>query len=341
MATTLKDIAKETNLSVTTVSLVLNQKPCRISEATRKRILDAAKQLHYRPNQLAVGLVKQRTNTIGLIIPDISNHFYCNLALGLDEEMHEHQCNIILINTGFSSERVVNALHTLEARSVDAIVLTAASVTQQNITEYEQLIQRSSIPIITVDHSYPSLQCSAVQLNNREGAYLATSHLLSFGHTKIACITGPLQSSVTKERLEGYKKAYSDAGVTPPDNYIFSGNYQMMGAKYAASRILHETDATAIFCFNDVMALGAYQTLRDNNIAVPDDMSIVGFDNIDFSDMLAVPLTTVNQPAYEIGRAAARQALFEIDHPDAKKTTITFEPQLIVRNSACPKRSSN
>lgn len=341
MSATLKDIARETNLSVTTVSLVLNKKPCRVSDATRELILKTAEKMNYYPNQLAVGLVKQQSNTIGLIIPDISNHFYSNLALGMDAEMNNHNKNIILLNTDFDAEKLVRGINVLKSRGVDAIILTAASLSPKNLSLYSDLLSNVRVPVVTVDHYYPELHCSAVQLNNRKGAYIAVKHLIDYGHTDIACITGPKHSTVTLERLEGYRLAMKEAGLSLPEKYMFCGNYRQEGGARAAEEILRSTKATAIFAFNDVMALGACQTLKEHAVSIPDDISIVGFDNIDFSGMLAVPLTTVNQPAYEIGQEAARQALLEIEHPDIEKRTITFEPHLIIRSSTKPRASKN
>lgn len=140
--------------------------------------------------------------------------------------------------------------------------------------------------------------------------------------------------------MEGFRQAYADAGLELPEKYIFTGNYNCEGGNKAAGEIVSQTNATAIFAFNDVMAIGAYQRLKKEGISIPDDMSVVGFDNIDFSDMLDVPLTTVNQPAYEIGLEAAKQALLEINNPDSEKRTITFEPQLILRKSTAVPRKN-
>lgn len=334
MRVTLKDIAKETNLSVSTVSLVLNRKSCRVSESTRNIIIETAKRMNYHPNQLAVGLVKQETKTIGLIIPDISNHFFSNLALGIDEEMVKNERNIMLINTNDQPERDLKSIEVLTSRGVDAIILTSSSnIKASLIDSYKRLINNSPIPIITVDRCNPVFDCSALKLNNKKGAYHAVNHLLSLGHKNIACITGPANSGSSQERLSGYQWAFEEAGLTLPEHYIFQGDYSRQSGNNLTERILKETDATAIFAFNDLMALGAYHCLRQKGLSVPDDMSIVGFDNIDFSDMLEVPLTTVNQPAYEIGRAAAKRALSEITHPNEGKQTINFEPNLIIRKS--------
>lgn len=334
MPVTLKDIAKETNLSISTVSLVLNKKPCRVSEHTRQLIWETAQKMHYYPNQLAVGLAKQETKTIGLIIPDISNQFFSNLALGIDDEMSNHNHNIILCNTNDNPERDLNSLQVLKSRGVDAIIMTMASqINPSHLSAYQNIIQDSAIPIITVDRYNPSFNCSVLKLNNQKGAFMAVSHLLSLGHKNIACIIGPSHTNSTSERLEGYIQAYESAGIPLPEKYIFPGNYFYNDGVDAAAQILIQTKATAIFAFNDLMAFGAYSYLRQQGLSVPNDISLVGFDNVDFSDMLEVPLTTVEQPAYKMGREIARQTLSEIANPQAPKQTINFEPNLIIRKS--------
>ncbi|MDO4274524.1 MAG: LacI family DNA-binding transcriptional regulator [Eubacteriales bacterium] len=334
MPTTLKDIASETNLSITTVSLVLNHKECRISEPTKQLIFDTAQRLNYRPNQLAVGLVKRQTKTVGLIIPDISNQFFSTLALGIDAEMIKHERNIILVNTNDSPARDLENLQILHSRGVDAIILAMASNTPPKLfSAYAEAIKNSPIPIVAVDRCNPALNCSSLMLNNKKGAYLAVSHLLSLGHKNIAFITGPLNSASTQERLDGINWAYEAANLTLPKKYIFHGDYLMSGGISAAEEILRTTDATAIFAFNDVMAIGAYHQVRKQGLSVPDDISIIGFDDISFSDMLEVPLTTISQPTYEIGLETARRVIYEIENPDAQKQTILFEPQLVIRKS--------
>ena len=198
MRVTLKDIARETNLSVTTVSLVLNQKECRVSDSTRSLILKTAEKMHYYPNQL---------------------------ALGIDDELLNHDRNIILSNTNDRPERDLKSIQVLKSRGVDAIILAMASnVDQTHIRSYKDIIDNSPIPIIAVDRCNPAFNCSALKLNNKKGAYNAVSHLLSLGHRNIACITGPANSDSTQERLAGYEWAYRDAGIPLPQNYVFHGD---------------------------------------------------------------------------------------------------------------------
>lgn len=203
MRVTLKDIAKETNLSVTTVSLVLNKKECRVSDSTRSLILKTAEKMHYYPNQLAVGLVKQETKTIGLIIPDISNHFFANLALGIDDEMLKHDRNIILSNTSDRPERDLKSIQVLRSRGVDAIILAMASnIDRTYIPSYKDLINDSPIPIITVDRCNPALNCSALKLNNKKGAYNAVSHCCLWGTKTLSALPVPPTQTARRSALQ-------------------------------------------------------------------------------------------------------------------------------------------
>lgn len=334
MSVTLKDIARETNFSITTVSLVLNKQNCRVSEKTRSIIVDAAKRMNYYPNQLAVGLVKQETKTVGLIIPDIKNYFFSTLASGIDDEMLKHNRNIILCNTNDKVERDLQSIRVLKSRGVDAIILVMSSeIEADHMEEYKELINNSTVPIIMVDRYKLAFNCSVLALNNRKGAFCAVNHLLELGHKKIVCITGPISSNSSQERLAGYELAYKEAGVPLPDKYIFEGDYLYRSGEEAIESIIKETDATAVFAFNDLMAIAAMNRLQKKGFMVAGDISIVGFDNIDFLEMLEVPLTTVNQPTYEIGQAAAKQAILELENPGCDKQSISFEPQLVIRKS--------
>lgn len=333
MRVTLKDIARETGLSVTTVSLVLNNKPNKISEKTKKNIFEIARKLNYHPNQLAVGLAKRETKTIGLIIPDISNHFFAELALGIDDEAYKHSQNIIFSNTSDKTERDIKSLNIFYSRGVDAIIIAIASgIDNEKRSLYQKIISDISIPIVLVDRYDPSFNCSSVKLNNKKGAYIATSHLLSLGHREIACITGAVGLRSTSERMEGVRWAFKDFGIDMREDYVYEGNYLHSGGYDAVKKIIN-TPVTAIFAFNDMMAFGAIRMLHQAGLQIPNDMSIIGFDDIYFSELLDVPLTTIQQPAYEIGCEAVRRAIIEIENKNISKQNIFFEPELIIRKS--------
>jgi LacI family transcriptional regulator len=273
--------------------------------------------------------VTRKTNTIGLIIKDISNPFFADLARGVDDEAHEQGRNIIYSKSSDNAERDINSINILCARGVDALILAMASdIDDDKRNEYRKIISDVSIPIILVDSHDRSLSCSCVELNNKKGAYIAASHLLSLGHRKIACITGPSGMRATKERLEGLRWALNDAGIPFDEEYIFEGNcYHLSG--YEAAKKIIDTDATAIFAFNDMMAFGAFRLMRQAGFSIPNDISVVGFDDVYFSELFEVPLTTVRQPAYEIGCQAVQRAILEMENKNTIKQNIFLSQSLL------------
>lgn len=333
MRVTIKDIARETGLSYTAVSLVLNDKPNKLSAESRQRIVETAKRLDYRPNQLAVGLVTRQTRTLGLIIPDISNQYFSTLALGVDEEARKHNRNIIFCNTNDKVENDLESVRVLASRGADAIILAVSSKVNSHTSDlYRTIIEQSSIPLILIGYRHPSFKCSAVMLNNRAGAYNAVTHLIGLGHKDIAFITGPEEPDKPSERLQCVQEACHDMGVPFREECVFFSDFTQQGGYDAAAEALKQK-VSAIFCFNDMMALGTLQLLRQKELVVPKDISLVGFDDIPFAALLDVPLTTVKQPTYEIGREAARLAIAEIEKPARPKKNVLFEPELVIRNS--------
>lgn len=332
----MRDIANETGLSITAVSLVLNDKPNKLAQATRHRILDAAEKLHYKPNQLAVGLAKKRTDTVGLILPDISNSFFATLALGVEEEAHKQGKNILLCNTGQDAERDVESMEVLAARGVDAIILCVSNHFGKNrMRMLEEKIRSIPLPVVMVDRREPTLFCSSVCLNNAKGADAAIEYLVGLGHRKFLIVTGPQNLSNNKERLEGCRSAMERHGLAMEDMPIFEGDFTHKGG-IAAAAFAQDQDYTAAFLFNDMMAYGFCTALVGQGLRVPGDKSVVGFDDTFYSELFIPPLTTVRQPAYDLGCAAMGVALDEIDQAAKTKTMMAFEPELVVRGSAGP-----
>ena len=329
MRTTIKDIAAATGLSVTTVSLVLNHKPSGISSATRERVLKAAKEMDYRPNQLAVGLIKRRTNTIGLLVPDIRNMFYSAIAKEAEHACRKKGWTVMLCNTGDQHKRELEYIRVLGSRGVDGIILGISSDGNDEKTQESCELTRSlGIPLLLLDRT---VQGSAVVVDHKKGGFLATEHLIKLGHRRIACITGPsyLQGSIS--RVEGYRQALSQFGIPFDESLLVEGGYMMQNGEEGVLK-LADKQYTALFAFNDMMAYGAYKALRRQGKSVPDDVSVVGYDDIFFSEILEVPLTSVRQPLEELGSAAA-SLLMEIANGETENKVIQFEPQLIVRKS--------
>ena len=334
MRTTIKDIANYTGFSVATISLVLNQKATKIPQHTKDLILEAADKLNYHPNQLAVGLVKKRTETIGLVISDVSNVFFSNLAKGVEDACRKKGWNLILCNTNDKHSRELAYIQVLADKGVDGILFCMAQdSTDKKAKESVELLERLKLPFVMIDRFLEETKCSAVTVNHKSGGYMATNHLLSLGHKKIGCLAGPLQLRDCIGRLEGYEEALREHNIEYDKSLIFEGNYDKESGVLGADYFL-EKKVSAIFAFNDMSAYGAYHQLKKRGISIPKEMALVGYDNIFFSELLDVPLTTVHQPIYEMGVEAVRQLIEEVEEEAGAKRRIVFQPELIIRKSA-------
>lgn len=331
--TTIKDIANKAGVSVTTVSLVLNGKEHRIAQETKRKIVDIANELDYRPNQLAVGLITKRTNTLGLILPDISNSFFGELAKGAEKTASENNYNIILCNTNDTAEKDYQYLNILLDRGVDGVILVPSGRGKDETTpRCFSLLEKSQKAFVLADRIKPGDRYSGVTLDQEEGGFIATDYLIQNGHQKIGCITGPLGMLNAYLRYQGYKKALEKANIKYNSKLVLEGNYHIEDG-VELSKKLFDFGVTAIFACNDLMAYGVYQSAVREGIKVPEELSIVGFDDIFFSQFSEVPFTTIHQPAYEIGSTAVEQVLDLITGKKKKNEKKIFKPELIIRDS--------
>ena len=333
MKATLKDIAADTGFSVTTVSLVLNNKPSKISESTKEIILDSAQRLEYRPNQLAISLVKKRTDTLGLIVSDVSNPFFSTLAKGVEDVCREHGWNMILCNTNNMHNLDLNYINVLVDKGTDGIIYgMAGDSTLQDAIDSCKLMRDQDMSFVVVDRYFKELNTSYIGLDHLLGGYYATKHLIELGHRRIACVTGPMHLADVLQRLKGYKKALKEAGIKYDSKLIFEGNYTIESG-VAAFPWLMKSKCTAVFAFNDMSAYGIYMEAKINGLSIPRDFSLVGYDDIYFSKILEAPLTTIKQPVYEMGVKAAEIMIKAIKSKGKPREQVVFHPELIVRSS--------
>lgn len=333
MKATLKDIAADTGFSVTTVSLVLNNKPSKIPEGTKQIILEAAQRLGYRPNQLAVSLVKKRTDTLGLIVSDVSNPFFSTLAKGVEDICRKNGCNMILCNTNNMHKCDLNYINMLVDKGVDGIIYgMAGDSTLKNAIDSCNLMKEQDMSFVIIDRYFKKLHTSYIGVDHLMGGYYATKHLIEMGHKKIACITGPLHLDDVLERLKGYKKALKEAGIKYDSKLVFEGRYNMESGA-AAFPWLMKTKCTAVFAFNDMTAYGLYIEAKKNGVSIPKDFSVVGYDDIYFSKILEAPLTTIKQPVYEMGVKATEILIEAIKNKKRPEEQFVYQPELIVRSS--------
>lgn len=333
MRTTIKDIANYTGFSVTTISLVLNKKAKKIPQSTKDIIMEAVEKLNYHPNQLAVGLVKKRTQTIGLIISDVSNVFFSTLAKGVEDACRKQGRNLILCNTNDKHQRDLSYIQVLADKGVDGILFCMARDSdKKKARESIQLLSRLKIPFVMIDRYLEHTDCSSVIVDHMQGGYAAVKYLLEQGHKRIGFVTGPSELADSKERLKGCQKALEEYRIAYCRELVYEGNYDKESG-VAAGAYFSDKNVTAIFAFNDMSAYGVYNELKKNGLVVPKDISLIGYDDIFFSEILDVPLTTVRQPIYEMGVESVKLLLEEVEHGADTKKCITFQPSLVLRES--------
>ncbi|QAT43367.1 LacI family DNA-binding transcriptional regulator [Aminipila luticellarii] len=341
---TIKEIAEEAQVSIATVSMVLNKKDKKISEATRKKIHAIAQKYNYTPNTMARSLITRQTRTIGLIIPDIVNPFFPEIARGVEDKASEFGYSVIYCNTDDKIKREDKYINVLTEKMVDGIIFAHSSDRQLGFDS----LDKCKVPILLIDRDYENRNViGRVVVDNREGAYMATSYLLDRGYRKIAYIAGSITTTTARGRLEGYNQALAEREIPVNEHYIKVGEYKLQWGVEAADQLLHEKEPIdAIFCGNDLIAIGAIRKLKECGLRVPEDIGIVGFDDIYLASLVEPPLTTIKQPNYEMGYKAAELLIKNIEklrqdkikHENnsvlVEKNTVFLPTELIVRRSA-------
>lgn len=330
MGVTIKDIASLAGVSKTTVSKVINNKDDSISAATKDKILQIMKEQNYVPNKLAQGLVTKRTKTIGLLIPDIRNPFFTDISRGAEDYARKEGYNIIFSNTDEDYEKEVQCVSMLCEKMVDGIIFAPSSNTSEEENRYSDL----KIPIVLVDkHIDIQNAKGVVKVDNKNGTYEATKYLIKQGYKEILYLSGPLKNDIAKERLNGYIRALEKNGGVFKKENVIEGQYKYEWS-YEYIKSLDKINFSAICCANDLIAIGAIQALRERNLKIPQDISIVGFDDIQTAKLIDPSLTTIRQPAYEMGQKASEILINSLNNKNTDSTgVITFKPTLIVRNS--------
>ena len=335
---TIKEIAKIANVSLMTVSRALNNNP-RVREQTRKKILNIAKELNYRPNRIARSLVSKKSNLISLIVADIRNQFFAELARGIEDKAWESGYNVIISSTDNDPKRLESQVRLMMEMGVDGFILASVRLKEPIV---DTLIQQG-IPVVLVNRKLASENVSYVVIDNQRGAYLVMEHLITHGCRNIAIINGSTDLSTCAERLKGYKKALTKHGLALRPEYVANGSFTKEHGYTAAKKMLSMPDRPdAIFGASDLIALGAMKAADELGFRIPDDLSLVGFDDTEFSSNPRIDLTTVSQRKYEMGRLGVQVITEIIEGTEANYTNrIVLEPHLIVRNSGgCEMRKS-
>ena len=330
--TTIRDVAERAGVSTTTVSHVVNRTR-KVDPRTAARVLTAIDELGYRPNALARSMRRGRTHTVGIVVPDIANPFFGDLARSLEDHMFERDYSAIICNSDGDATKEARYLDVLLSKKVDGLLLIAASHTHDGLG----WLSRQGPPTIVVDRELDEPSVSQVMVENRRGGYLAGRHLLELGHQDIAVIAGPGGLGTSARRLEGFRDALTEAGVELPEARIFRGDFRAASGRAAIDGWIRQAPPpTAVFAENDLMAVGALSAAHAAGLEVPDDLSVVGFDGIAFGADVTPPLTTVSQSTDDVA-AAAIELLFErLRDSHAAPRLVELPVALSVRGSSAP-----
>jgi DNA-binding LacI/PurR family transcriptional regulator len=327
---TIKDVAGLAGVSVATVSYVVNGTRT-VATPTRHRVEAAIAQLGYEPNSAARGLKRRRAASIALVVPDLRNPFFAELAGGIEAVALERDVLLVLCSTDASAEREAYYARLLNGRRVDGVVyLTGTGLPPASLLELAL-----SEPVVFVDERLPGVEVPFVGVANRGGARAVMEHVLASGHTDIAIIAGPEALWTAEQRLAGYREALASAGHDPDRARLLRGDYREQSGAQAVDR-LWDGDArqpTVLVAANDLMAVGAIERLRQRGLRVPEDVSVAGFDDIPLARLLQPALTTVRQPADELGRAAAHALFARLDDPAAALAHVELPADLVIRDS--------
>lgn len=334
MRTTIKDVARETGVSIATVSLVLNGRECRVSKKTKEKILHAAESMNYRPNHLAVGLVTKKTHTVGLIVPDVSNVHFADMCKAIEQECKAKGFIVLLGCYGYSDDEAYKYFSVFIDKGVEGIIFAKPMVTDPSKLEEMcfKLAKNAKVPVITFEPTDTRYDAHVVRFDYQAGGYLGTKHLIDQGHRRIGCVTGPANIVNSIARVDGYRAALEEAGIEFDPKLLYEGDFNLESGQRALPFLLGQ-GVTAIFTFNDMMALGIYIAARNYRLKIPADLSVVGFDDSYLNEILEVPLTSVVHTATELGMASAQRVLKLINGEADDEEERIYRPTLNVRGS--------
>ena len=329
---TILDVALKAKVSIATISRVVNNSPHKVNPNTREKVLEVIRELDYRPNALAKGLLMKKTMTIGVIIPDISNPYYAEIVRGIQDIADHYGYAILLLNTDRNQDRIIKHIYFLRDKSADGIIFSGGIIHGEKVLSSLKELRERVVVIGRHKVDFP-----AVLVDNTGGAAKATEHLVGLRHKRIGYIGGPDKSTSAKDRLSGYKNALTQRGYSIEKNLIRKGDFTPRSGYLSARDLIQKERLSAIFAVNDQMAFGAIRGAKELGLKVPEDLSVVGFDNIPFSSYFDPSLTTVEIPKYHIGAAAMEMVVNLISGENTEKLR-WFDTHLLIRDSTARRK---
>lgn len=332
MRVRLKDIAEITNLSVAAVSIILNNpESSRFNVKTRDRVLKVAKELNYIPNTAARALVKNESKLVGLIIPDLENPFFSSLAKFIELNLRNKGFTTLMVNSNESYENDINLIKFLIGRNADGLLIALSANSYGNEEPIGQLLSNIGTPYVLMDRVLDNYQCNHVIFNNKEGQYMATNHIIEMGHKKIGYISVKEGSLSGYYRYLGFKKSLREKGIEMDPKLVKSGSFNYITGYNNAEDLIKE-GVTAIVCANDLIAFGVMKRAKELGIKIPGELSLIGYDNLIFNDMLDIGLSSIEQNTETLAKSSINLLLKHINDKSTLEN-IVLETSLIKRNS--------
>ena len=326
---TIVEVAKKAQVSLGTVSRVINN-DVHVAPETRERVSAVMQEMQYVANRQARGLKGMKTNVIGALVPDLATSYIGGIMHGIDTELSLHKFDLML----FTHHRIAIKEASYVADMVQGMVDGLLLVLPRNIADYTDTLTRHKFPFVVIDHQGSGDPCPAVGATNWQGGYNATEYLIKQGHKRIGFITGSMDLGCSQDRLKGYRSALRTHHIPEMPELVYEGDFNQPDGYAGASAFLElPIPPTAIFASNDVMAMGVMDAVRNRNLRIPDDISVVGFDNIPQSAMINPSLTTVQQPLEQMGRVATQMLLGILKTPKKHVNRIELPTELIIRSS--------
>ncbi|EGQ9852880.1 substrate-binding domain-containing protein [Vibrio cholerae] len=327
---TMKDIARLAGVSTSTVSHAINKSRF-VSDEIAERVNNAAQQLNYAPSALARSLKMNRTKTIGMLVTTSTNPFFGEVVKGVERSCYHQGYNLILCNTEGDNQRMKASINTLLQKRVDGLLLMCSTLEGERLDVFDRY---PDIPVVVMDWGPILFASDKIQDNSLQGGYMAAKHLIECGHREIGCITGPLIRHQAQMRYEGYKRALAEAGIAINPDWIVESDFECEGGYQAFEKLYQRGKLpSALFVSNDMMAMGVIQAASQRGLRVPDDLSLIGYDDVHIAKFMTPALTTIHQPKYRLGKAAVDTLLYRLENPDTTAQVVQLEPTLVVRNS--------
>lgn len=336
---TIHDIARELNISASTVSRALNNNP-RISLKTKEKIKAVADSMGYRPNILASNLRNKKSNTIGIVVPLINRHFFSSVISGVEDVAYNAGYNVIISQSNDLASKEIDIVHSMLTNRVDGLIISIAM--QTNTYDHLKFFMNKQIPLVFFDRAVPEIETDKILVDDYNGGFMATQHLINQRYKRIGHLAGPQNLMIYLDRKNGYIAALKQNGIMYDESLVLENMLTSEDGSIAAQQFMNlQNPPDAIFCGNDTTALSSMIYLRDKGFRLPEDIGIIGFSNEPFSDVVSPSISTIVQPGFEMGQKAAEMIILKINNKKRIYQTIILATELIIRESSNKSKSVN